>query len=135
MELKISLYFLSTFFLIIGGILSFLPMVVKANEALKSFILSSKFQMRMGVYGIFTIIIFGFFPFDSLIIIGDLLPFISSLVITILFILGFIRESKHLNENDIQRADKFLTMIQILIGFISFIVGVLHMIFPKIPIL
>lgn len=135
MDINLSLFFISSFFLVWGGIVSFLPMLPKVNTELKKWILKSRFQMRMGVFGLFAVAIFGFFPGDGAFLIGDLLPFIASLILTVLFLLGYIRSTRHLDEASIQRADRILTAIQIPFGIFSFIAGLLHVIFPKWPIL
>ncbi|PKL15132.1 MAG: hypothetical protein CVV50_01090 [Spirochaetae bacterium HGW-Spirochaetae-6] len=125
-----TFYFISTFFLIVGGFISFLPLLVKTNQVLKNWIFQVKFQLRWAVYGVLSTILFIFFPVDGTLFFGDLLPFIASIVLSVLFALGYIRQTKYLQENQIRQADKILTAIQIPAGIMAFLVGLLHIIFP-----
>lgn len=126
-----SLYFISTLFLIVGGVLSALPMFASLDKKIQKAILSSSFQVKFGLYGIVSFIIFAFFPGDEMMILGDFLPFVSSLILSLLFLAGYVRESRYLDEATTQKADKILTFLQIPVGIAAFAVGVLHIIFPK----
>ena len=135
MDIKISLFFISTFFLIFGGFIAIIPILPKFNHDLKKKVHQVKFQLRMGVYGIISILLFAFFPFNDTIILGDLLPMISSFILTSLFLMGYIRESNLIDEKTAHQADQILTSIQIPAGFLSFAIGFLHIIFPKLILL
>ncbi|HCL55501.1 MAG TPA: hypothetical protein DHW82_00610 [Spirochaetia bacterium] len=135
MNLKLSLFFLASLFLLSGGLISFLPSLPKINPEIKKIILKSKFQVRMGLYGIFSIFIFCFLSLDSLMVIGDLLPLLSSLFLTVLFWMGYIRDNQSIDEIMIRKADKALTTLQVPFGFLGFFSGILHIFLAELPIL
>ncbi len=130
MNFRVTLFFISTFYLISGGILLLLPSIPKLDKEIKTFFLKGKFQVRMGVFGIICIVIFAVFPFDKIMLIGDLLPLISCTAMTLLFITGYIRISKHIDQKTLSRAEKILTSLQIPVGFSGVITGFIHIVFP-----
>ena len=135
MDINTSIYFISTFFLIAGGIISVLPVFPGINREFKKIILKGKFQVRMGVYGLVATSLFAFMPYDKTIFIGDFLPMVVSLWLTFIFITGYIRISKHIDQNTLSRAEKILAVLQIPSGFLSIAAGVVHIFLPGIILL
>jgi hypothetical protein len=132
MDIKTSIYFISTFFLIAGGIISVLPIFTELNRELKDVILKGKFQVRMGVYGFLSTALFAFMPYDKTMLIGDLIPMFVSLWLTFIFITGYIRISKHIDQNTLSRAEKILAALQIPSGFLALATGIIHIFLPNI---
>jgi uncharacterized membrane protein HdeD (DUF308 family) len=135
MDFQMTLFFFSTFFLVGGGIIALLPGVKNIQSDFKKQILKPRVQMRLGVYGLAACAVFGFFPADGTLLLGDLLPFLVSLLLMVLFLMGYVRESSHLDENTVRKADQFLTGFQIPAGILAILAGLLHMLFPRWPVL
>ena len=132
MNIRVSLYFLGTLYLVLGGFISVLPLMPKTNKELKKILTKGKFQIRMGVLGIFSCLIFAFFPYDKILLIGDFFPSLASFILTFLFIVGYIRNSKHIDQKTLSRADHILSIIQVPAGFLGISVGFIHVILPGI---
>lgn len=135
MNIRVTIFFIATFFLIGGGIVSIMPLMPKVNRELKNIVLGGKFQMRMGVYGFISVLLFALLPFDEIMLVGDLLPMIISLFLSLIFITGYIRISKHIDQTTLSRAEKILAAVQVPMGFLAIFTGIIHVIFPKIIIL
>ncbi len=132
MNLRVTFFFIATFFLLCGGIISVLPSIPKLNKELKSILQKGRFQIKMGLYGLVSMLIFALFPFDRVMLIGDLIPFIVCSAMTLLFMFGYIRISKHIDQKTLSRTEKIITILQIPVGFAGIIAGLLHILLPGI---
>lgn len=131
MDIRLSVFFIATFYLIFGGIISIIPIFPKVNKELKQIIFKGKFQMRMGVYGIIAVVLFAIFPYDKILLFGDFIPMLTGFISSILFITGYIRISKHIDQKTLSRAEKILSALQVPSGFASIFIGLVHIIIPK----
>jgi hypothetical protein len=132
------LYFFTAYYLINTGFLFFLPLMIKTKkdyDVIKSYLYKKALQFLLGIAGIIVGILRLIFPHDAPIILGDLIPAILSIVVGLTFLLGHIRFTIGLSQQQMQEGKEILASLQIPIGIIAFTAGILHVFLCGLPLL
>ncbi len=133
--LEVILYFCTSLFLINSGFVFILPLFFKTKEdydVVKNIFLKNSLYVFIGFLGLILCVFLLFLPMANIIIVGDIIPVIIVLINSVMYLFGYIRLSKYLDEKIIQRGERILENIQIPLGFVSLLAGFVHIFFAKI---
>lgn len=136
--MKDAIFALSSLYLVYTGFVFILPVIVDKKEdydVIRKYFPGEKFRLAMGFLGLVLAVFIFIFPKGKLVFIGDLLPFLMLVVNASLLMMGRIRMLKESDPTMLQKAERILGNLQIPIGFISLIIGILHVFFSGIPVL
>ncbi len=135
MNLRYAVHAISVLLLIVIGFIFILPLLLKTKEefdTLKKYIYGSGIPVYTGVVSLTASILMLFFPMKEIIILGDLIPMLVLLTMSITLLFGYIRQSRYISEEMRTRGESILTSLQVPIGIISIVSGVIHIFFPEI---
>ena len=138
MKLSLIIYFFSNFLLVFFGFLFLLPIIVRTKseyDILKKYIFGNIIHVFTGIIGIILGFIVLIFPYDKILIIGDLVPAMCIFLISVTLIFGYIRISQSIEHKMLVEGQIILEKFQIPIGMIGIIAGTGHIFFPGIPLL
>lgn len=133
--MKMYLYFFSSFFLIYLGIVFLLPLVFKTKEeydVIKKYLFGSGLHVFGGILGCVLAMLLVVFPLDGTFLVGDLLPAVAILVLSVLLLLGYVRISKYLSKKMIEEGSTILDSLQIPAGIMGIVMGLLHVFFASV---
>ena len=135
MDVPLIIYFCTNFFLLFFGLLFLLPLIMKTKEEydiIKQYIFGNILHVYTGIF----ILILGFiiliFPYDTILIIGDLIPAVALIIVSLTLFFGYIRLSKSVDNSLLSEGQAILEKLQIPIGFMSISAGIIHILLPAI---
>ena len=138
MNFTLIIYFFSNFFLIFFSLLFLLPLIIKTKkeyDLLKKYIFGNIIHVFIGMGGIILGCIVLVFPYDRIILLGDFIPAVCLLLVSITLVFGYIRISKSIENEMLDEGQVLLDKFQIPIGILGMVAGVAHIFFPGIVLL
>ena len=134
--LSLQIYFLTIVFNIIAGFLlcaEYIRDKLPSLKGLLDFLNSKEARFIAGIGSLIT----GVFKFISpvgIVVIGDIIPALSSLALGVTLLMDFFKESGTFSSDSIRKFDDLLLGHKELIGVIGLTVAVIHFFFAGVPV-
>lgn len=133
--MKLTLYFFTSFFLINSGILLIMPLLINTKEEydiIMKYFTAHAVRLILGGLCFISAVLKLFFPFNDILIVGDIIPLASLALCSLTLLLGYIQFSKILNSEEVKKGAEILRRLEIPIGFISITAGIIHIFLPNV---
>lgn len=135
MQIKLIIYFLTNYFLLTSGFIFLSPLLFKSKEdyeKAKKYFFKARSRILFGILGMGIFSLALFFPYTTIIIIGDLIPVTAVFFSSIIYLISYIKMSKYLDEKKLEKAETTLLSLQVPVGGINIALAVIHILIPHI---